>query len=380
MIQVCRRKRSANRSRHRQGAILLLVAILLPVMFILSAMAINYAYIDLCETELYTATDAAARASGREFTMTRDQSQAITRGKSLAALNKVAGKGLSLNAADFIFGQSTRSSLNSRYTFNSSSNIKNSVQVSANRTSSASDGAIPLFMPNLLGRNNVEISRSAISSAIEVDIALVLDRSGSMAFAADEVAQPFVLPYSAPPGWAFCDPAPPICRWRNLDAAVAVFLNEVQLSPLDELVSLSTYNDTALTDVGLTSNYLSISAGLTPYTNSFCMGATNIGGGINEGIGALQYSPAARPHAAKVIVVMTDGIHNVGYHPIDSAYYAASQGITIFSITFANEADIYLMQHVAAIGGGKHYHANSPADLSTAFQDIAKGLPTILTK
>lgn len=349
-------------------------------MLILSAIAINFAYVDLCQTELYTATDAASRACGREFTVARSQSLAIARGKQVAELNKVAGNGLSLANSDFVFGQSVRANLNSRYAFNSSSTKKNSVQVTAHRQTGSLDGAVSLFMPNLLGRSTVDISQTAISTAIEVDIALILDRSGSMAYAVDEAANALVPPYSAPPGWVFCDPAPPICRWRNLETAVSVFLNEMTLSPLDELVSLSTYNHLAVTDISLTSDYALIAAGLTPYTNSFCVGATNIGGGINEGIGALTSSPAARQHAAKVIVLMTDGIHNTGTYPIDPAYYAASQGITVFTITFANEADIPLMQQVAAIGGGKHYHANSPADLIVAFQDIAKGLPTLLTK
>jgi Flp pilus assembly protein TadG len=120
------------------------------------------------------------------------------------------------------------------HTFNASSSKKNSVQITANRNGSALDGPLPLFMPNLLVRSSVNITQSAIGTAIDVDIALVLDRSGSMAFAVDEVAQTSTPPYSAPPGWAFCDPAPPICRWRNLDSAVAAFLNEVTTSPLDD--------------------------------------------------------------------------------------------------------------------------------------------------
>jgi Flp pilus assembly protein TadG len=43
----------------RRGAVLVLIAILLPVMLLLSAIAINYCYMDLCRTELYTAVDAA---------------------------------------------------------------------------------------------------------------------------------------------------------------------------------------------------------------------------------------------------------------------------------------------------------------------------------
>lgn len=365
---------------NRQGAVLVLIAILLPVMLILSAIAINFAYMDLCQTELYTATDAATRAAGREFSISRSQTQAISKGKQLASLNKVAGVSLKLSDTDFTFGNSSRPSSNSRYSFDATSSVKNSVQLTGKRSQGTTDGPVPLFMPNLLGRNSVNMTETAISTSIEVDIALVLDRSGSMAYAVDEVANPMVPPYSAPLGWLFGAPAPPICRWRNLVTSVDVFLNEVANSPIDERVSLSTYNHLAATDVSMTSNYSQIALGLTPYTASLSMGATNIGGGIMEGIGALMYSPSSRPYAAKVILVLTDGIHNYGVDPVGSAYAAADSGITIFTVTFANEADIARMQQVASIGGGKHYHASSPAALSQAFQDIAHSLPTLLTK
>ena len=195
----------------------------------------------------------------------------------------------------------------------------------------------------------------------------------------DEVAEPFAVPYSAPPGWEFGDPAPPICRWRDLQLAVNTFLSIVNSSALNEFVSLSSYSHVATTEVSLTTNYAAISAALQPYTDSFQAGATNIGGGINEGIGALFSSPLARPYAAKVIVVMTDGIHNAGTYPIGPAEAAAINGVLIFAITFSNEADQYLMQQVAARGGGRHFHANSAADLVNAFQEIARALPNLLT-
>lgn len=364
----------------RRGAALVLIAILLPVMLLLSAIANNYCYMDLCRTELYTAVDAATRASGREFTVSRSQSQAILKGQQIAELNTVAGENLTLSSSDFTFGQSTRAGLTSRYAFDSGSQIKNSVQIIGKRDSSSADNSIPLILPGILGRSSFDLNQTAISTAVEVDIALVLDRSGSMAYAADEAAVPFVLPYSAPPDWEFCDPAPPICRWRNLVAAVDVFLGEVSSSPISELVSLSTYHHAAGTDVSLTDNYSSILAALQPYTDSFCSGGTNIGGGINEGLGSLFSSPMARQHAVKVIVVMTDGIHNTGTYPTGPAATAAADGIVIYTVTFAMEADQGLMQSVAATGGGRHFHAASPADLINAFQAIARGLPSLLTK
>jgi hypothetical protein len=235
-------------------------------------------------------------------------------------------------------------------------------------------------MPSILGTNTFEGSEVSISTSAEVDIAIVLDRSGSMAFAFDEISSPTATPRSAPVGWAYCNAAPPICRWRDLVAAMGVFVTELQNSPLDELASLSTYNQVAGTDVSLTSDYSTLLASLNPYTNSFCAGSTNIGGGISEGIGALQLSANARPFACKAILLMTDGIHNTGQDPVSAAYSAVDQGIVIYTITFANESDVALMQHVASISKGLHFHANSPADLVAAFREIARHLPTLLTK
>lgn len=369
-----------TRAASRRGAVLVLIAIFLPVMLLLSAIAINYCYVDLCRTEMYTAVDAASRAAGKEFTSSRSQAQAIARGKQIAELNTVAGENFTLSDTDFTFGLSTRSGVSSRYVFDRGSPVKNAVEIVGRRNSSAADSSIPLLLPGMLGRSSFDMAQTAISSAVEVDVALVLDRSGSMAYAVDEVATPYVPPYSAPTGWQFCDPAPPICRWRNLVTAVDVFLNEATDSPISELISLSTYSHVAGTEISLTTNYASILAALQPYTDSFCSGGTNIGGGINEGLGALSYSPQARQHAVKVIVLMTDGIHNIGTYPTSPATVAANDGIIIYTITFANEADQGLMQTVANMTMGKHFHASSPNDLIAAFQAIARDLPNLLTK
>jgi hypothetical protein len=201
-----------------------------------------------------------------------------------------------------------------------------------------------------------------------------------MAYAAHEVAAFPPAPASAPPGWFFCDAAPPDSRWRNVVTAVSVFLNEMTNSPASELVSLSTYNSSAITDQSLTSSYSLIMDALEPYTNNLCAGGTNIGGGISEGAAALALSPATRVGAVKVIVVLTDGIHNTGSDPVTAAQSAASGGAMIFTITFSNEANQSTMQQVAVEGGGKHFHANSPSDLVFVFQEIAKQLPTLLTR
>ncbi len=363
----------------RRGAVLVLMVVLLPVVLLMSAFAINVAYMELNKTEMIVAADAAARAGGREFATTRDQTSAITCAKTFASRNAVAGEPLQLADSDLTFGVSTRTG-SGRYVFSPGGANPNALEVVANRQAGSLDGPIPLLMPNVLGVSSFESTQQAVSSLVQVDIALVIDRSGSMAYAASEVAAYPPAPYSAPAGWNFCDPAPPDCRWRNVLSAVSVFLTEVQKSPADELVSLSTYSDTAITNQDLTSDYSLILDAMVPYTNSFCAGGTNIGGGINEGAGALVFSPSARPGAWKVIVVLTDGIHNIGTSPTTAAQSAASNGAQIFTITFSSEADQTQMQSVAAQGGGVHFHATSASDLVDVFEDIAKCLPTLLTK
>jgi hypothetical protein len=87
-----------------------------------------------------------------------------------------------------------------------------------------------------------------------------------------------------------------------------------------------------------------------------------------------------RPFAVKTIILMTDGIHNLGPEPVLSAREAAAQDIVIHTITFSSDADIPRMQEVAAATGGKHFHAPDAAELVKIFKEIAATLPVLLTE
>ena len=71
----------------RAGATMVTVVILLPVLFILAAMAINLAYIQVVRTKVQIVTDAAARAAGRVYAETGDEAQALAAAQQLAALS-----------------------------------------------------------------------------------------------------------------------------------------------------------------------------------------------------------------------------------------------------------------------------------------------------
>ena len=364
----------------RRGTIMALVAGLLPVIVALAAFFINVAYMELCRTELRIATDSAVRAGGRELATTGDVTLAKAKARDAAGRNLVAGAPLQLADDDFRFGLSIRGEMNSRYAFQVNGTSPNALQLRGKRTAASADGAVRLFFPNVLGLGTFEPVQEAVSTQIELDIVLVLDRSGSMAYAASEsVGDGSVPPYSAPAGWVFGDAAPPDCRWRDAVAATQAFLAELDTASHVEKVGLATYNHDSSVDVLMTYDPAEILAALDVYTQSFDQGATNIGDGIHAGLQTL-FDGGSRSWASKVIVLMTDGNHNTGTNPVSSAYAAKGDNVTIYTITFSDEANTSDMKNVANITHGAHYHADNASELTQAFRDIAAGLPTLLTQ
>lgn len=369
---------SRKRLRRRSGAILPLLAIGMLVIVVLSAFAINIAYLELNRTEMYIASDSASRAAGREFMITQDMSRARNQGRLAAELNTIGGKQLTLENNDFVFGQARRDALTTRYSFTPGGERPNAVEVTAKRTRNSRNGPINVLIPNPFEVNGVDSTQTARSNQTEVDIAIVLDRSGSMAFSADELSSA-TRPRAAPPDWDFNGPAPNPSRWRDAVSAVGEFLVELDRTAVSEIVSLSTYNHDVSVDQELTSNYASIQSGLQTYTNHFVEGDTNIGGGIFAGLKTFA-STRNRPYASRVMILLTDGIDTMGSNPVFAAEEAAKQKVMVFTITFSSEADQTTMKLVAEKGLGKHYHATSGASLTGVFQDIAKQLPIILSK
>lgn len=368
-------------SQNRRGATMWLFLIMLPTLIIVCLMCINVAYMNLTRTELRIATDSAARSAGRMLAISGSQEQAMIFGRDAASRNTIGSQPLMLDDSDFEFGRSQRTSLGSRYMFSplQAGQFPSAVRLNGRRTSDSPSGPVNLFAPRLLSIGSFEPTHRAISTQLELDVALVVDRSGSMAYADDEVAGLAFPPPSAPPGWNFGQPAPPASRWLNVVDAVQAFLDEMTATPLLEQVGLATYSPTASLDVPMTSNYQEIMNSLDTRTQSFQYGATNIGGGLMEGINLFS-TQQARPWATKVIVLLTDGVHNTGTEPISLTDEAREAGITIFSVTFSDEAEQIRMQRVAQQTGGTHIHAQTGADLVQAFRDIAHRLPTLLTQ
>ena len=175
----------------RRGAVLPLFAVLLPVLLILCAFAINIAYMQLTKTELKIASDAAARAGGRAWSFHQSVSQAQLFARRAAVRNYVAGKTVRLTNDEIEFGSADRSNNGlGRFGFEAKdtgavaagSVEANAVRVLARFTDASRNGPVNLLMGGVGNRKTFSPELSSVSTQLDRDVALVLDRSGSMAY------------------------------------------------------------------------------------------------------------------------------------------------------------------------------------------------------
>jgi hypothetical protein len=261
--------------------------------------------------------------------------------------------------------------------------------------------------------SNFQPITSSIATQVDRDMALILDRSGSMAYSIfdwenyyeDELQLQWR--YSRRRGWyqewvevrvwdppameqhyntynqqydRFLNnngPVPDDSRWSALETAVDAFLDVLETTDQEEQVSLATFSSGATLDLQLQKTFQSIR---NQVANRRPSGNTSIGAGMQTGMPSLLTS-FARPYAAKTIVVLTDGVNNTNPTPVSVANsIMADHNVTIHTVTLSEEADQQTMQQVASIGQGKHYHASSEAALVDIFREIANNLPTIITE
>jgi uncharacterized protein YegL len=326
---------------------LVLIAIMMIGFMVAVAFSVDVALMHLARTELRTATDAASKAAAVELAQSFDKDLAIARGQQIAAANTVIGDPLILEPTDFSFGRSEEQ-LSGKYQFAAGGTPFNCVHVDGRRTVDSPSGPIPLLFGNLFGVEIFEPTSSAEATYLERDVVLVVDRSGSMQ------------------GQKFAE----------LVAAIETFTDTLGDTPVDELVGLASYSETATVDVPLTDQLQAIDDKIS---------SLRVGGftSISRGMQAGQQIIAASRRAAfveRTMIVMTDGLHNRGPEPRTVAAALAADGVRIHTITFGRDADLARMREVAQIGGGRHYHADTGLQLEQVYREIALTLSTIMTQ
>jgi len=98
-------------------------------------------------------------------------------------------------------------------------------------------------------------------------------------------------------------------------------------------------------------------------------GSTAMGEGIS--IATQSLSENTRPDTKKIIVLLSDGMSNVGLEPLMAAGIANENAVTIFSVGYGPDADVQTLKAVASMTGGKYYDAPTGKDLANTFGEIA---------
>jgi Ca-activated chloride channel homolog len=356
-----------------------LIAILLPMLLIFLGFAVDLAYMQTTRMELQAAADVSARAGATRLSQTDDVADARAFAKQIAGQNQVAGAALRLRNNEVEFGRTQRNN-SGQWVFTRNARPTNAVRVTAQRTAASRGGPVSLFFGSLIGTPTFQPVQTATASFLNVDVCLVLDRSTSMKLGVTEADHG--MPGSDS---RLCSSPNAASRWRALDGAVRLFVAELEDSQAIEKVALATYasgaespmsgicggstNPSSL-DVQLVSNLSQINSAMDRLSSTVWNGFTYIESGMRTGLAALEDTRYARDGSEKIMIVMTDGHQNVG-NAANAARDCAAAGITIHTITFSDGANQTTMQSVADIGGGKHYHADTAADLRQVFRELA---------
>ena len=96
-------KSFCNRRSPRRGAMMVLIAITLPIIIIIAAFALDVAWMQLVRTELRTATDSASRAGAKTLSLKQNTTDARNAAKQAALRNTVAGDPLQLQNSEIEF-------------------------------------------------------------------------------------------------------------------------------------------------------------------------------------------------------------------------------------------------------------------------------------
>lgn len=329
----------------RSGAIAVLAAFGLVFFVAFLALTIDLGFMLTVRSEMQCAADAGALAGAGDLSAGHAIAIATARDYVL----KNAGHGVRKPDLDIDVevGHWHRDS----HTFVVNEQPLDAVRVNTRRQNA------PLFFGQVLRNTSFDMQASAVASLQPRDIMLVLDYSGSMN---DQN------------------------KIGALKDAVSMFLAMLQHSRANDRVGLAVYSTTGELAQSLTFDLSSVDAEVRSRPAD---GWTAMGSGME--LGRRELTANARPNSKKLMVLMTDGMAN---RPLDrdprqyvrdEAQLAADAGFPIVAISFSNESDRTIMQQVADITSGVHFHVAGSAsqqekELKRVFREVAARRPLAL--
>jgi Mg-chelatase subunit ChlD len=164
--------------------------------------------------------------------------------------------------------------------------------------------------------------------------------------------------------------------------AVNYLTDYIEALDTDDKLSLEVYGTSGRHEVDLTRDYFEVSDRLNNMQAGHYDTWTNTGAGLQRAIDELS-SSRARSTSKKMIILLTDGNANVDQYgntgdeaagnayALNRAQAAADQGIYLFAVSVGSESNQSLMQQIADIGHGEHFHAEgSIEEYSQQLADI----------
>lgn len=183
------------RDERRRGAILVLTAAMLVLIFAMAAFSLDVGWISLTKAQMQNAVDAAALSAAMELNPQGDQGDvevnARQAAEDIAALHKAGDTtmvNIAGNTGNVEFGRRSFdvSTGDYNYEWGPSARPYNVVRVTAKRKKFEESGVVtednrlPLFFGPVIGHPKSELEASAIATFQPRDIMLVLDYSSSM--------------------------------------------------------------------------------------------------------------------------------------------------------------------------------------------------------
>jgi len=175
----------------------------------------------------------------------------------------------------------------------------------------------------------------------------------------------------------------------RLEASKIVAAEFVEKRPYDR-IGLVVFSGEAFTQCPLTTDHNIVQVSLSNLSCGLLEDGTAIGMGLAAGVNRLKDSPVK----SKVVILLTDGVNNVGYiQPLTAAEIAKTYGIKVYTIGIgttgsalapvkrlpggryqfglvAVEIDEELLQQIADMTGGKYFRATSSESLQQIYNEI----------
>jgi Ca-activated chloride channel homolog len=196
---------------------------------------------------------------------------------------------------------------------------------------------------------------------------------------------------------ALSPPHPTDSRWAALERVINDFFVEISDCNPAPYTSLVTWGSdykaplapfaqftSSTLDVALppASNPIAqrdlIKAAIQGLGNKQMFGSTNLSAGLDRARLHLT-SDQARSFTAKVIILFTDGLWNVGRDPLLAAQDARDAGIIVHTVSMLTPYQPTLAQ-IAETTGGRNFTTFNEVQLRDAFREIAEGLQVVLVE